>query len=107
MHSVGFLNKNWDDGYAFNAVFSRLENFQSVEKQIVNPDTGATQLVRDAVQIRKLPEAEFSSRDRQLWRQAAAVVFLRFRRPACCPAPSRSSIRTVTQLIDRFRPGRS
>ena len=53
VHSVGFLNKNWDT-FVFNAVFARQENFQSAAPG-------------DSIVIRKLPEFEFSSRDRRLW----------------------------------------
>jgi LPS-assembly protein len=104
MHSVAFLNKSWGDGYTFNAVFSRLENFQSVEKQVVDPTTGLVETVPDVVQIRKLPEVEFTGRDRQLWRklplwfsfESAAGLLSR-------SAPVFSS--DGTQLIDRFQTG--
>ena len=105
MHSVAFLNKNWAEGYTFNAIFSRLENFQSAEKQIVNPDTGALQLVADAVQIRKLPEGEFSGRDRRVWRKLP----LWFSFDSSAGLLSRSEpvfSQDGTQLIDRFQTGR-
>ncbi len=55
VHSTGFLNKNWSAN-TFNAVFERLENFQSAEPE-------------DSIVIRKLPEVRFLGRDRQLWRR--------------------------------------
>jgi len=39
IHSVGFLGKNWST-YTFNAIFARLENFQSIEVSITDPATG-------------------------------------------------------------------
>ena len=104
MHSVAFLNKNWD-GYVFNGVFSRLENFQSVEKQIVDPNTGAVQLVPDVVQIRKLPEAEFSGRDRRLWRKLP--VWFSFDSAAGLLSRTQPAFNADgTQLIDTFQTGR-
>ena len=51
-HSVGFLTKHWSS-FAVNIVADRDEEFQSV-----TPD--------DKIVIRKLPEVEFLSRDRQI-----------------------------------------
>ncbi len=51
-HSVGYVTKHWST-FAFNTVFSRLENFHSIQPE-------------DKVIIRKLPSVEFSSRDRQI-----------------------------------------
>jgi len=48
--SVGYVTKNWDT-FSFGSEFSRLENFQST-------------LPGDTIIIRKLPEVDFSSRDR-------------------------------------------
>ena len=103
MHSVAFLNKDWD-GYTFNGIFSRLENFQSVEKQIVNPDTGAVQTVPDVVQIRKLPEAEFSGRDRRFLRKLP--LWFSFDSAAGLLSRSQPVFSSDgTQLIDRFQTG--
>ena len=66
IHSDGFINKNWST-FTFDTVFSRLENFQSVELSVTNPATGESSLTTNAVLIRKLPEAQFSSRDHPLW----------------------------------------
>ena len=52
--STGFLSKHFDS-YTFNAVFSRVENFQDVAPN-------------DYIIIRKLPEFEFLSRDRELFK---------------------------------------
>ena len=65
IHSVGFVNKNWST-YTVNAVFARLENFQQAEVDIAPPGSAAPHYVADAVTIRKLPEVEFGSRDRQI-----------------------------------------
>ncbi len=51
-HSVGYVTKH-EDTFSFNAVFSRVENFQD-------------NLPNDFILIRKLPEFQFSSRDRQV-----------------------------------------
>jgi LPS-assembly protein len=51
-HSVGFVTKH-EGSFTFNAVFSRIENFQD-------------NLPNDVILIRKLPEFQFSSRDHQL-----------------------------------------
>ena len=51
-HSTGSLSKHWSS-YAFNVAFDRDENFE---------DTNAL----DTILIRKLPEVEFLSRDRQI-----------------------------------------
>ena len=51
-HSVGFVTKH-QDSFTFNAVFSRIENFQD-------------DLPNDVIIIRKLPEFQFGSRDHQL-----------------------------------------
>jgi LPS-assembly protein len=51
-HSTGFLAKHWSS-YAFNIVLDRDEQFEDVNPQ-------------DTIVIRKLPEAEFLSRDREI-----------------------------------------
>ncbi len=67
VHSVGFLNRNWSS-YVFNAAFSRLEEFQRSEREIVDPVTGDRSLLKDSVILRKMPEVSLSSRDRELVR---------------------------------------
>jgi LPS-assembly protein len=65
--SVGFLNKNWSS-FTFNAVVARLENFQSAEIPLV--DSATNKVIgyqTNAVTLRKLPEAQFNSSDRQIW----------------------------------------
>ncbi|MEK7406192.1 MAG: LPS assembly protein LptD, partial [Acidobacteriota bacterium] len=59
VHSVGFVGRHWST-YGLDIVFQRLENFQSLQ-----PD--------DTIVIRKLPQVEFSSRDRQLWSRGLPV----------------------------------
>jgi len=58
--SVGFIGRDWSS-FSFDAVASRLESFQSTTPG-------------DAILIRKLPEAEFSSRDRQIWQNLPVWV---------------------------------
>ncbi len=52
--STAFVTKHWN-GYGFNGVFNRVENFQS------NVDD-------DKISIRKLPQVEFFSQDRKLFK---------------------------------------
>jgi LPS-assembly protein len=52
VHSVGYITKQWST-YSLDLVFQRIDNFQSIEKG-------------DSIVIRKLPELQFSSRDREV-----------------------------------------
>jgi LPS-assembly protein len=105
IHSVGFVNKNWSN-YTFNLVFARLENFQSIEVPIVDPATGNSHYVANAVTIRKLPEAELSSRDHLIWKnlplwfsfQSAAGLLYR-------SEPVFDSTTNPTILIDTYKTG--
>jgi LPS-assembly protein len=63
IHSVGFINKNWSS-YTINAIFARLQNFQTSEID-TSPGDPAPHYVANAVTIRKLPEVEFTSRERR------------------------------------------
>jgi LPS-assembly protein len=60
VHSVGVITRHWSS-FTFNTVFARLENFQSIAPG-------------DSVTIRKLPEFEFSSRDRRIWKDIPVWV---------------------------------
>jgi LPS-assembly protein len=64
IHSVGFINKDWST-YTIDAIFARLQNYQSSEIQVRDPVTNALSYETNAVTIRKLPEVEFTGRDRQ------------------------------------------
>jgi LPS-assembly protein len=68
MHSVGCVNKNWS-AYTVNVVFARLQNFQSSEiaAPVAAPGDEPHYLT-NAVTIRKLPEAQFTGRDRQIFK---------------------------------------
>ncbi len=66
VHSKGFINKDWST-YTFDVVAERLENFQQSEIPVTDPVTGNTNYLTDAVIIRKLPEAQFYSRDHALF----------------------------------------
>lgn len=57
--SIGFVTKQWSS-FSFHTVFSRLENFESVQPQ-------------DSIVIRKMPEFQFSSRDRQIWSRGLPI----------------------------------
>jgi hypothetical protein len=52
LYEIGSITKQWST-YSLDLVFARIDNFQSTEKG-------------DAIVIRKLPELQFSSRDRQI-----------------------------------------
>jgi LPS-assembly protein len=67
IHSSASLDHNWSN-YFFSAVVSRIQNFQSTEIQVTQPD-GSTRFDSNAVTIRKLPEAQFTGTDRQLFRR--------------------------------------
>jgi LPS-assembly protein len=67
VHSVGYLNKNWST-FTLNGVFARLENFQRQELELREPGSDSVRLIADSVIIRKLPEVEFTSRDRRFLR---------------------------------------
>jgi len=54
VHSTGFVTKQWSS-FGLDAVFQRLENFQSLA-----PD--------DVIVVRKLPELDFTSRDNRFWK---------------------------------------
>lgn len=62
--SVGLIGRDWSS-FSFDAVFSRLESFQSATPVTVTNGTHTT-TEADAIFIRKLPEVDFSSRDRQV-----------------------------------------
>ena len=52
VHSLGSITKQWSS-YSLDLVFARIDNFQSTDKG-------------DSIVIRKLPELQFSSRDKQI-----------------------------------------
>ncbi len=100
VRSAGFLDKNWP-AYTLNVAVSHVENFQGEE--IAIPPGGAN-YVANAVVIRKLPEAEFSSRDQPIWRGLpiwfswdSSAGLLNRSAPVFSP--------DQTQLIDRFQTG--
>jgi LPS-assembly protein len=66
IHSVGFVGKNFGLN-TLNIIFARLENFQSSEIPVTDPGDTTPHFVRNAVTIRKLPEAEFTGRDRPIF----------------------------------------
>jgi len=102
VHSTGFLNKSWSD-YTFNIVGARLENFQSTEIQVTDPVTQATRFESNAVIIRKLPEAEFSGRERQIWKHVP--IWFSFDSAAGLLYRSEPIFDQNNVLIDRFQTG--
>jgi LPS-assembly protein len=72
IHSVGFVNKNWQT-VTVNAIFARLQNFQTSEID-TSTDKESPHYVANAVTIRKLPEVEATSRDRQIWSRLPVYV---------------------------------
>jgi LPS-assembly protein len=77
VHSVGYVKKDWSS-YSFNAVFARLENWQSVSKLIEEQvgDETVYREVPDKIVIRKLPQFEFAVRDRKIWKNLPVFVSL-------------------------------
>jgi LPS-assembly protein len=65
IHSVGSVGKDWSS-YRLDIVAARLENFQSTEVPLTQAN-GQTPAVTDAVLIHKLPDVEFTGRDRAIW----------------------------------------
>ncbi len=53
VHSIGFIAKDWSS-YGLDFVFQHVENFLSTTPN-------------DTIVIQKLPQAEFTSRDHQIW----------------------------------------
>ncbi|HLK49515.1 MAG TPA: LPS assembly protein LptD [Bryobacteraceae bacterium] len=102
VQSVGFLNKNWSN-YTFNLAAARLQNFQSSEIETIDPVTLATHFETNAVTVRKLPEAQLSQREDQLfsgvplWYSFDSAAGLLYREePFFTPAGT---------LVDRYQTG--
>ena len=90
VHSTGFLSKNFDS-FSANVAFSRFETFQSIRP-------------KDTISIRHLPQIEFNSVERQLWR--GLPLWLSWESSAGAvsrnePAP-RSGERVKTSTLERF-----
>lgn len=66
IHSIGALGKSWSH-YSFHAVAARVQNFQTGEIPVIDPETGERRNETNAVTIRKLPEAELMGRDQKLF----------------------------------------
>ena len=102
IHSVGFLNKNFSS-YTLNVVFARLENFQSSEIPVTDPVAKNTSYLTNAVTIRKLPEAEFTGRDRQIFRNLP--LWFSFESSAGLLFRSEPVFNAASQLVDTFQTG--
>jgi LPS-assembly protein len=102
IHSVGFINKNWSS-YTLNGIFSRLENFQSGEIGVTDPVTKSTNYLTNAVTIRKLPEAEFTGRDRRIFQ--SLPFWFSFESSAGLLYRSQPTFDANNVLIDTFQTG--
>jgi LPS-assembly protein len=67
VHSVGFVNKNWP-WITLDVAASLLKNYQD-EIKITDAETGEVSYLSNAITIRKIPEAQWSGRDRKLFRR--------------------------------------
>lgn len=85
--SVGFIAKDWSS-FSFDAVVSRLESFESTAPG-------------DAILIRKLPEVEFSSRDRQIWEDLP--IWISFDSSAGLLYRSQPQFQTGTTVVAAFQ----
>ncbi len=99
IHSVGFINKNFA-GTTLNVIFARLENFQSSEIGVPQPD-GTTNYVKNAVTIRKLPEAEFTGQDRAIFRNLP--LYFSFESSSGLLYRSQPVFNSSSVLIDNFQ----
>jgi LPS-assembly protein len=118
VHSVGVVGKDWSS-YTFDVVGARLENFQSIEVQQLNPVTGTTSTQNDAVIIRKMPEAELSGREQEignlpLWFSFDSSAGLLYREEPLyeengvgqlVPNPAACSPQCTFTLAERFQTG--
>ena len=86
VHSIGFITKQWDT-FSADLVFQRTENFQTT-----NPG--------DSIVIRKLPELEFSSRDREI-SSAGIPIWVSFDSSAGLLKRSQPLFQTQ-QFVDRI-----
>lgn len=102
INSVGFLNKNWSN-YTFNVVAQRFQNFQQSEIQITDPATNTSRFETDAVTIRKLPEAQLSSRERPLFKNLP--VWYSFDSSAGLLYRAEPLFNQFNVLIDQFQTG--
>jgi LPS-assembly protein len=102
IHSSGFVNKNWST-VSFNAMFARLQNFQSAEIEVTDPETKARKYLPNAVTIRKIPEVELNARDRRLnsriplWFSLESAAGLLFRSEPRFDADQRPTSRFETR----------
>lgn len=86
VHSIGYIDKQWDT-YSADLVFQHLENFQTTNKG-------------DSIVIQKLPELEFSSRDKEI-ADIPLPIWLSFNTSAGLLKRSQPLFQT-RQSVDRF-----
>jgi LPS-assembly protein len=86
VHSIGYVDKQWDT-YSADLVFQHIENFQTT-----NPG--------DSIVIRKLPELEFSSRDKEI-SDAVLPIWLSFNTSGGLLSRSQPSFQT-RQFVNRL-----
>ncbi len=102
VHSNGFINKNWST-YTFDVVAARLENFESTEIPVTDPATGNTNYLTNAVIIRKLPEAQFYSRDHAIFQNLP--IWYSFESTAGLLYRSAPVFDSNNKLIDQYQTG--
>jgi LPS-assembly protein len=99
--SVGFVNKDFST-YTFDFAASRTENFQNTEIPFTEPN-GSIKYLSDAVLIYKLPEADFSSRDRQVWKDIP--LWFSFDSSGSLLSRSEPDFNSSNVLVDLFHTG--
>jgi LPS-assembly protein len=102
IHSAGFIDKNFST-YTLDVVASRTQNFQTGEITVTNPATEQTSTVTNAVTIRKLPEAQFSSRDHELFTIGGLPVWYSFESSSGLLFRSEPFFDASNNLISRFQ----
>ena len=101
IHSVGSITKNFGTN-TLDLIFARLENFQSSEIEITDPGATSSHFVKNAVTIRKLPEAEFTGRDRPIF--GSLPLYFGFETSAGLLYRSQPVFnQSLTSLVDTFQ----
>ena len=67
IQAVGVVERKWRE-YTLDITFARLQNFESLEVPATDPSGVVTGYTPNVVTIRKLPDVEFSGRDRPIFR---------------------------------------
>jgi LPS-assembly protein len=112
VHSAGYLDKSWSD-YTFITAVDHIQNFETTEIPIIPPPSSvATGFASNSVVIRKLPEAELSEHEHQIWKNiplwfsfASSAGLLNRSEPLFnCDTTNCPSIPSVSSaLVERFQ----